>query len=74
MILNDAVHDDKQTLTDRAWPPMGWYADWVSGLYVFDIVFDESPIEIRWLGYRKVACGVFNMELKNGTNYLQQGN
>jgi hypothetical protein len=30
---------------------MGWYADWVSGLYVFDIVFNESPIEIRWLVY-----------------------
>lgn len=73
MIPDDAVHDDKQNLPDRAWPPTGWYADWASGLDVFDVVV-ESPIEMRWLVYRKIACGVFNMELINGTNYLQQGN
>ena len=54
LVADDSVHDyEKQNLPDGAWPPTGWYANWVSGLDVFDVTRDESPIEMRWLVYRK---------------------
>jgi hypothetical protein len=39
----------------EAWPPTGWYEDWVGGQDVFDVDRDMSPIELRWLVYRKVS-------------------
>ena len=54
LVADDAVYDyERQHLPDGAWPPTGWYANWVSGLDVFDVTRDESPIEMRWLVYRK---------------------
>jgi SAM-dependent methyltransferase len=54
LVADDSVHDyEKQTLPPGAWPPTTWYADWVSGLDVFDVPRAESPIEMRWLVYRK---------------------
>ena len=54
LVADDSVHDyEQQHLPDGAWPPTGWYADWVSGLDVFDVPRHESPIEMRWLVYRK---------------------
>jgi hypothetical protein len=38
-----------------AWPPTGWYADWVSGLDVFDVEQQNCPIEMGWLVYEKAA-------------------
>ena len=54
LVADDSVHDyEQQHLPNHAWPPTGWYADWVSGLDVFDVPRHESPIEMRWLVYRK---------------------
>lgn len=54
LVADDSVHDYEQhNLPEAAWPPTGWYADWVSGLDVFDVPRSESPIEMRWLVYRK---------------------
>jgi SAM-dependent methyltransferase len=54
LIGDDSVHDyEKQNLPPGAWPPTTWYADWVSGLDVFDVPRHESPIEMRWLVWRK---------------------
>jgi len=56
LIADDSVYDyEKAHLPDGAWPPTGWYADWVSGLDVFDVERKDSPIEMRWLVYRKVG-------------------
>lgn len=56
LVSDDSVHDyEKQHLPDGAWPPTTWYADWVSGLDVFDVPRHESPIEMRWLVWRKFA-------------------
>lgn len=53
---NDSVHDyEKANLPPGVWPPTGWYADWVSGLDVFALPREQSPIEMRWLVYRKKA-------------------
>jgi hypothetical protein len=48
------VYDyEKAHLPEGAWPPTSWYADWVSGLDVFDLPREECPIEMRWLVYQK---------------------
>jgi SAM-dependent methyltransferase len=48
-----AYRYEKSHLPHGAWPPTGWYADWASGLDVFPVKRDESPIELRWLVYQK---------------------
>ncbi len=54
LICDDSVHDyEKDQLPAEGWPPTSWYANWVSGLDVFDVAREESPIEMRWLVYRK---------------------
>lgn len=55
LVADDSVYDYEQLhLTRGAWPPTSWYEDWVSGLDVFDVSRQESPIELRWLVYRKL--------------------
>lgn len=54
LISDESVHDyEKAHLPDGAWPPTGWYANWVSGLDVFTVEREQSPIEMRWLVYEK---------------------
>lgn len=56
LMTNDSVYDyEKANLPDGVWPPTGWYADWVSGLDVFDLPREQSPIEMRWLVYQKTS-------------------
>ena len=54
LIADDSVYDyEKAHLPQGAWPPTGWYANWVSGLDVFTIEREASPIEMRWLVFQK---------------------
>ena len=47
---------EKQHLPEEAWPPTGWYINWIHGLDLFDVSVEvRSPIELRWLVYRKSA-------------------
>lgn len=56
LVADDSVYDYEKThLPDGAWPPTSWYPDWVSGLDVFDVERTASPIEMRWLVYRKLG-------------------
>lgn len=53
-VADDSVYEYEKThLPADAWPPTSWYANWVSGLDVFDVPRDKCPIEMRWLVYRK---------------------
>ncbi len=53
---DDAAYEYEKThLPDGAWPPTGWFDGWASGLDVFDVEHDDSPIELRWLVYRKTG-------------------
>lgn len=55
---DDSVYDyEKAHLPATAWPPTSWYETWVSGLDVFDVPREASPIELRWLVYRKAGSG-----------------
>ena len=54
LISDESVHDyEKDHLPPQGWPPTSWYVNWVSGLDVFDVPREDSPIELRWLVYRK---------------------
>ncbi len=54
LIGDDSVYEyEKAHLPEGAWPPTNWYANWVSGLDVFDVEREASPIEMRWLVYQK---------------------
>jgi SAM-dependent methyltransferase len=56
LIADDSVHDyEKAHLPDGAWPPTGWYVEWVSGQDAFDIEREKCPIEMRWLVYQKTS-------------------
>ncbi len=53
-VSDESVYDyEKANLPAEKWPPTSWYANWVSGLDVFDVPREECPIELRWLVYRK---------------------
>jgi len=54
LVADDSVYEYESTyLPVGAWPPTSGYPDWVSGLYVFDVEREASPIEMRWLVYQK---------------------
>ncbi|MEE6137984.1 class I SAM-dependent methyltransferase [Mycobacterium sp. 050128] len=56
LVADDAVYDyEKAHLPDGAWPPTRWYPDWIRGINAFPIVREMSPIEMRWLVYRKTT-------------------
>jgi hypothetical protein len=54
LISDDSVYEyEKSHLPEGTWPPTSWYADWASGLDVFDLRREDCPIEMRWLVYQK---------------------
>ncbi len=58
LVADDSTYDYEKThLPEGAWPPTGWYADWASGLDVFDVEREACPIELRWLVYQKPGGG-----------------
>ncbi|MGI9126451.1 MAG: class I SAM-dependent methyltransferase, partial [Mycobacterium sp.] len=51
---DECVFDyERDHLPDGAWPPTGWYTNWVSGRDIFDVDREHRPIDMRWLVYRK---------------------
>jgi hypothetical protein len=54
LIADDSAYEYEKThLPEGAWPPTNWFPTWACGLDVFDVTPEESPIELRWLVYRK---------------------
>jgi SAM-dependent methyltransferase len=54
LIADDSVYDyEKAHLPQGAWPPTSWYENWVSGLDIFPVERELSPIEMRWLVFGK---------------------
>ena len=53
------VSDEPVLAYERArlpqWPPTAWYEGWSSGRDIFELAEGESPIELRWLTYRRDA-------------------
>ncbi len=54
LVADDSAYEyEKANLPEGAWPPTGWFEGWANGLDVFDVRPEDSPIELRWLVYRK---------------------
>lgn len=56
LVADDSAYEyEKAHLPEGAWPPTGWFEGWANGLDVFDVEREHSPIELRWLVYRKTG-------------------
>jgi SAM-dependent methyltransferase len=44
---------EKERLPESAWPPTGWFEEWTRGVDTFDIPMSKSPVEMRWLTFKK---------------------
>lgn len=49
-----AFEFEHEHLDPSAWPPTGWYAEWAQGQDLLDITAEKSPLELRWLVYRRL--------------------
>ena len=53
LVADDSTYEyEKRHLPEGAWPPTAWFANWASGLDLFDVERDDSPIELRWLVFK----------------------
>lgn len=50
---DSAVGYERSHLPNEAWPPTPWFENWATGRDVFEIDLESSPIELRWLVFRK---------------------
>ncbi len=54
LISDESVYEfEKAHLPAVAWPPTSWYEGWVTGNDVYDLAREETPIQMRWLVYRR---------------------
>jgi SAM-dependent methyltransferase len=53
-LSDESVCDfEKEHMDPAHWPPTGWFPDWTRGLDLFDLPAEKSPLDVRWLVYRK---------------------
>lgn len=45
---------ERQHQRDADWPPTSWYSSWARGMDLFGLLSHQSPVELRWLVYRKL--------------------
>jgi len=56
LLSDESVYDyEKANLPERAWPPTSWYTEWISGQDAFRVLREDSPMELRWLIYRRTS-------------------
>lgn len=54
LVADDSVYDyEKAHLPAESWPPTSWYENWAQGLDAFPVEREKSPIDLRWLVFRK---------------------
>ena len=51
-----ALEYEKSHLPAEQWPPTGWYEAWTAGQDLFDLPVVKSPMEMRWIAYRKKSA------------------
>jgi SAM-dependent methyltransferase len=50
-----AAEYERAHLPEGQYPSTGWYEGWCAGQDLFDLPAERSPMELRWLVYRKVS-------------------
>jgi SAM-dependent methyltransferase len=54
LVSDESTHDFEYAhLPESEWPPTGWFAEWSKGQDLYNIAEDKSPLELRWLVYRR---------------------
>jgi SAM-dependent methyltransferase len=53
-VSDESTYDYEQShLPAEAWPPTGWFSEWARGQDLFDLPPEKTPLELRWLVYRR---------------------
>src|SRR5262249_13816987 len=74
LVGNDSVHDyEREHLPEGGWPPTPWYENWTLGLDVYDLSRAESPVELRWLVFRRCPGDASSTALDNRSLYEMSG-
>ena len=56
-ISDESVHDfERANQPVDGWPPTSWFESWSRGFNCYRVTHGASPIELRWLHYRKRAA------------------
>jgi SAM-dependent methyltransferase len=56
LVSNESTLEyEKARLPAQHWPPTGWFEAWSAGTNLFDLKPEQSPMELRWLVYRKTV-------------------
>jgi SAM-dependent methyltransferase len=56
LMSEESVYEyEKKNLPATDWPPTGWFEEWTRGLDLFRLSVGKSPIDMRWVVYRKNA-------------------
>jgi hypothetical protein len=54
LVSDESVYEYEQAhLPVEAWPPTPWFPEWSTGLDLFDLPAEASPVDLRWLVYRR---------------------
>ena len=54
LLSDESTHDyELEHQPKEGWPPTGWFVDWSKGHDVLDVPAGRSPLELRWLCYRR---------------------
>ena len=54
LVANDAVLAyEQEHIPAEFWPPTPWFISWASGQDVYEVPREKSPVELRWLVFRK---------------------
>jgi hypothetical protein len=54
LISDESTHDYEQEHQPKeGWPPTGWFVEWSKGNDLFDLPSGRSPLDLRWLCYRR---------------------
>jgi SAM-dependent methyltransferase len=52
---DESTHDyELEHQPKEGWPPTGWFVEWARGHDMFDLPSGRSPLELRWLCYRRL--------------------
>jgi SAM-dependent methyltransferase len=53
-VSDESVYEyEREHLPAEGWPPTGWFIDWSQGRDIADLPAGRTPIELRWLVYRR---------------------
>jgi SAM-dependent methyltransferase len=57
LVSDESTHDYEFSNQPKdGWPPTGWFVDWSKGHDLFDLPSGRSPLELRWLCYRRLEA------------------